>query len=445
MIFKLLTIFPDMLRAMLGESILGRAINSGAIQAEVIDIRPFSLNKHKNTDDAPYGGGAGMVMLAQPATDAVRHAMGADFRGKRIYLSPKGAVFTQQKARELAKEEQLILLAGHYEGLDQRVIDECIDEEISVGDYVLTGGELGALIITDAVARLLPGVLGSDESSVDESFSEGLLEYPQYTRPREYLGRRVPEVLLGGDQKLIDRWRRDEAVRLTLGRRPELLEGARLDAADRALIRRIKRENSVSVQLICKDADKLARAKANLYELCGGAMDFDRGDTALVLDRDAEMPEEYKRVFLPRLPEEGEHEAAKALGTELVGCAPLAFDPAFLGLCGDEGIKQLVFSGVNADEFACLAARALPVKRVDEKAVHYGKSRRALLAPGKRPRCEALFSDGKRQFIDLCAEPPAYFRALLNYAKTAAPPLKSKELDAAMVIARVYKTKRRAE
>lgn len=222
--FKLLTIFPDMLKSMLGESILGRAVRSGAIQAEVIDIRPFSLNKHRNTDDAPFGGGAGMVMLAQPAIDAIQYAMGENFHGRRIYLSPRGETFTQKTAERLSKEDELILFCGHYEGLDQRVIDSCIDEEISVGDYVLTGGELGALIVTDAVARLLPGVLGSDESSVDESFSSGLLEYPQYTRPRVYEGSTAPDVLLGGDQKQIDLWRREEALRITLDRRPEMLE-----------------------------------------------------------------------------------------------------------------------------------------------------------------------------------------------------------------------------
>lgn len=240
--FKILTIFPDMVNAVLRESILGRAIASGAIEAEAIDIRPYSENRHKNTDDAPYGGGAGMVMLAQPIVDAVEDAMGADFRGKRIYLSPRGETLTQKKVEALSKEESLILLCGHYEGVDQRAIDLVVDEEISVGDYVLTGGELGALILVDAVSRLIPGVLGCDESSVDESFSSGLLEYPQYTRPREYRGLRVPDVLFGGNQARIDRWRRDEALRVTFERRPEMLASVPKNKQDYALLRALREE-----------------------------------------------------------------------------------------------------------------------------------------------------------------------------------------------------------
>ena len=189
--FKILTIFPDMIRAVLGESILGRAIASGAIEAEVIDIRPSSQNKHKNTDDTPYGGGAGMVMLAQPIVDAIRDVQGGR-KVKRIYLSPRGETLTQKKAEQLAREDELILLCGHYEGVDQRALDLCIDEEISIGDYVLTGGELGAMVLVDCVARLVPGVLGCEESAQTESFSSGLLEYPQYTRPREFEGLTVP-------------------------------------------------------------------------------------------------------------------------------------------------------------------------------------------------------------------------------------------------------------
>ncbi|MBQ3079159.1 MAG: tRNA (guanosine(37)-N1)-methyltransferase TrmD [Clostridia bacterium] len=240
--FKILTIFPDMIRSVLHESILGRAIASGAIEAEVIDIRAFSKNKHKNTDDTPYGGGAGMVMLAQPIADAITYAMGESFCGKRIYLSPRGETFTQKKAEALCGEKEIILLCGHYEGVDQRAIDLMIDEEISVGDYVLTGGELGALIIIDAVSRLVPGVLGCADSFVDESFSSGLLEYPQYTRPREFMGRMVPEVLLSGNQANIDRWRRDEALRVTFERRPELLKNTALDKRDHFLIRKLREE-----------------------------------------------------------------------------------------------------------------------------------------------------------------------------------------------------------
>ena len=176
---KVFTLFPEMLKAMLSESILGRAVAAGLISVELIDIRDYSLEKHRNTDDYPFGGGAGMVMAAQPIVDAFAANLPADFRGKRIYLSPRGRTLDQRIVEELAQEPALALLCGHYEGVDQRALDSVIDEELSIGDYVLTGGELGALVLIDAVSRLIPGVLGSDESSEDESFSTGLLEYPQ--------------------------------------------------------------------------------------------------------------------------------------------------------------------------------------------------------------------------------------------------------------------------
>ncbi|MBR3502630.1 MAG: tRNA (guanosine(37)-N1)-methyltransferase TrmD [Clostridia bacterium] len=237
---KVLTIFPEMLRPMLEASILKRAIDAGLIEVELVDIRPFSELKHKNTDDYPFGGGPGMVMLAQPIVDAVESCTGEAFRGKRLYLSPRGRTFTQKMAEELSKEDELLLLCGHYEGVDQRAIDLVIDEEVSIGDYVLTGGELGALVIIDAVARLIPGVLGSDESSEDESFSSGLLEYPQYTRPREYRGLAVPDILLSGDHAKIARWRRDRALELTYQRRPELLENIEMDKKDRIFMQALR-------------------------------------------------------------------------------------------------------------------------------------------------------------------------------------------------------------
>lgn len=236
---KVLTIFPEMLRPMLEASILGRAIEEGLIEVELIDIRPFSELKHKNTDDYPFGGGPGMVMLAQPIVDAVEACTKDGFHGKRLYLSPRGRTFDQSMAEELAKDGELLLLCGHYEGVDQRAIDLVIDEEVSIGDYVLTGGELGALVIIDAVSRLIPGVLGSDESSQDESFSSGLLEYPQYTRPREYRGLAVPDVLLSGDHAKISRWRRDRALELTWRRRPEMLKSVELDKKDRLFMQRL--------------------------------------------------------------------------------------------------------------------------------------------------------------------------------------------------------------
>ena len=236
---KVLTIFPEMLRPMLEASILGRAIDEGLIEVELIDIRPFSELKHKNTDDYPFGGGPGMVMLAQPIVDAVEACTKDGFHGKRLYLSPRGRTFDQSMAEELAKDGELLLLCGHYEGVDQRAIDLVIDEEVSIGDYVLTGGELGAMVIIDAVSRLIPGVLGSDESSQDESFSSGLLEYPQYTRPREYRGLAVPDVLLSGDHARINRWRRDRALELTWQRRPEMLKNVELDKKDKLFMQRL--------------------------------------------------------------------------------------------------------------------------------------------------------------------------------------------------------------
>ncbi len=243
---KVLTIFPEMLSPVLDASILGRAKEAGLIDFELIDIRPYSENKHRNTDDYPFGGGAGMVMLAQPIVDCMEdHTRDAANR-RRIYLSPKGRVLTQDRVEELAEYDELVLLCGHYEGVDQRAIDLVIDEEVSIGDYVLTGGELAALVLIDAVARLVPGVLGSADSAQDESFSSGLLEYPHFTRPREYRGLSVPEVLLNGDHKKIDRWRRDEALRITKQRRPELLKQVELDKKDRAFLETLGDEKELT-------------------------------------------------------------------------------------------------------------------------------------------------------------------------------------------------------
>ena len=242
---KVFTLFPEMLRPTLGQSILGRAVANGLIEVELIDIRDYSAEKHRNTDDYPFGGGAGMVMAAQPIVDAFAANLPADFRGRRVYLSPRGRTLNQKIVEELAREDTLALLCGHYEGVDQRALDAVIDEEISIGDYVLTGGELGALVLIDAVSRLIPGVLGSDESSADESFSTGLLEYPQYTRPADFRGRKAPDVLLGGNHADIVAWRREQSLALTLERRPELLETAPLDEGDRAMLARLERAREV--------------------------------------------------------------------------------------------------------------------------------------------------------------------------------------------------------
>ncbi|MDE7167592.1 MAG: tRNA (guanosine(37)-N1)-methyltransferase TrmD [Clostridia bacterium] len=217
-----LTLFPDMF-APLKESIVGRAVNSGKLNIDVINIRDFAENKHLKCDDYPFGGGAGMVMLPQPIASAIE-AVDPDHEARRIYLSPKGETFKQEKVFSLLNYEHLILLCGHYEGIDQRVIDLYIDEEISIGDYVLTGGELPAMVVCDCVARYVDGVI-SDGSLVDESFSGGGLEYPQYTRPAEFKGLKVPEVLLSGDHKKIDEWRKAESAKLTASRRPDLMDG----------------------------------------------------------------------------------------------------------------------------------------------------------------------------------------------------------------------------
>lgn len=218
---KILTLFPEMFLPVLGRSITGRAIERGILSIEPIDIRAYTKNKHNRCDDYPYGGGAGLVMTPQPIYDCFRAAV-QDFPARHILLSPRGKTLTQQRARELAQEENLIFLCGHYEGVDQRALDLCIDEEISIGDYVLTGGELGAMVLVDAVARLIPGVLGCGESAQTESFSSGLLEYPQYTRPREFEGLTVPEPLLNGNHAHIEDWQLSEALYVTMKRRPEM-------------------------------------------------------------------------------------------------------------------------------------------------------------------------------------------------------------------------------
>ncbi len=232
----ILTIFPEMFESVLNTSILGRAREQGLIEINCVDIRPFSDRKHKNTDDYPFGGGAGMVMLAQPIMDAMAQVTGDDFHGRRIYMGPRGTTLTTAKARELAKEEHLVLLCGHYEGVDQRALDTCIDEEISIGDYILTGGELAAMVLTDCVARFIPGVLGSSESAEEESFSDGLLEYPQYTRPSELRGMKVPDILLSGDHAKIKAWRRLESLKATQRFRPDLLAKAALTPKERAML-----------------------------------------------------------------------------------------------------------------------------------------------------------------------------------------------------------------
>lgn len=229
-----LTIFPEMFTP-LEQSIIGRARQAGKLDVQITDIRPFSTCKHKNTDDYPFGGGAGMLMMAQPILDAIRHVAPDPFPGKRILMSPRGRTLTQEMANELSRESNLLILCGHYEGVDERVVESAIDMEISIGDYVLTGGELPAMVLIDCLARQIEGVLGSEESAETESFAApGLLEYPQYTRPRVFEGREVPEVLLSGDHSKINDWRRKQSILLTAQRRPDLLKTAQISEKEKA-------------------------------------------------------------------------------------------------------------------------------------------------------------------------------------------------------------------
>lgn len=219
---NVLTLFPQMFDCM-KHSVIGKAIEKGALNLNIYNIRTFASDKHLKCDDYPFGGGAGMVMMPQPIYDAITN-IDPNHECRRIYMSPKGRRFSDAIAKELASEERdLLLLCGHYEGIDQRVIDLCIDEELSIGDYVLTGGELAVMVTVDALSRFLPGVLGSEQSFRDESFSEGLLEYPQYTRPAEFMGISVPEVLLSGHHGKIEKWRREQAQSLTQKFRPDLI------------------------------------------------------------------------------------------------------------------------------------------------------------------------------------------------------------------------------
>ena len=217
----ILTLFPEMFEP-LKESILKRATESNKLEIDIINIRDFSKDKHKKCDDYTFGGGPGMVMMAQPIYDAIVSIPNYE-KALKIYLSPKGKTYSQLEAKRLSKIEHLILLCGHYEGVDQRVLDLVIDEEISIGDYVLTGGELPAMVLVDSVSRLIPGVLGGEESAEIESFENGLLEFPQYTKPREFMGLEVPEVLISGDHKKVDEWRKLQAVEITKKRRPDLI------------------------------------------------------------------------------------------------------------------------------------------------------------------------------------------------------------------------------
>jgi tRNA (guanine37-N1)-methyltransferase len=230
--FDVLTIFPDMFNAHLNEGVLGRAVKKGIVDARIVNIRDFARGAHKNTDDRPYGGGDGMVMKAGPIYRTLKSIERVNGRSLVILLSPQGKTFDQATAWELSSWDQIILICGRYEGVDERIRKICIDREISLGDFILSGGELGAMVVMDAVSRLIPGVLGGERSNLEDSFEEGLLEYPQYTRPRVFLGEEVPPVLLSGDHERIRVWRRAKSLKRTRDRRPDLLRKARLTRED---------------------------------------------------------------------------------------------------------------------------------------------------------------------------------------------------------------------
>ncbi len=244
--FSVLTLFPEMFNS-LNESIIGKGKEKGLIDINLVNIRDFSKNKHKQVDDTPYGGGAGMVMKADVVYEAYKSLNTKN--AKVIFLTPQGKTLNQEKVKKLAQEEHIILLCGHYEGIDQRVIEEIVDEEISIGDYVLTGGEIPAMVLIDSVSRYVEGVI-KKESINEESFSDGLLEYPQYTRPEIFLNKRVPEVLLSGNHQEIEKWRKKRSLENTYKKRPELLENKKLSNKDKEFIEEISNASSKNIEPI---------------------------------------------------------------------------------------------------------------------------------------------------------------------------------------------------
>ncbi|MCG2774456.1 MAG: tRNA (guanosine(37)-N1)-methyltransferase TrmD [Desulfobacterales bacterium] len=242
--FDVLTIFPEMVSANLREGVLGRAVKGGIVDVRIVNIRNFARGAHRTTDDRPYGGGDGMVMRPGPISRALKSIDRVRGRSHVILLSPQGERFDQETAWELSRWNQIVLICGRYEGVDERIRLTCIERELSIGDYVLSGGELAALVVMDAVSRLIPGVLGGERSNLEDSFEDGLLEYPQYTRPKVFQGQEVPPVLLSGDHEKIRMWRRVESLKRTLERRPDLLQKARLTPEDKSILARLKREFS---------------------------------------------------------------------------------------------------------------------------------------------------------------------------------------------------------
>lgn len=244
--FTVMTLFPEMIEQGLNVSIMGRAIENGYVKLNTVNIRDYSTNKHSKVDDYPYGGGAGMVMQAEPIVAAYEDILAKNpqmDKPRVIYLTPQGKVFNQSMAEEFAKEENLIFLCGHYEGVDERAIEMIVTDEVSIGDYVLTGGEMPAMIMIDAISRLVPGILHNSSSAFDESLSDNLLEYPQYTRPYEFRGHKVPDILLSGNHPEVDKWRREQSVIRTYKKRPDLLKGAKITKKEEMMIAELRKKD----------------------------------------------------------------------------------------------------------------------------------------------------------------------------------------------------------
>ena len=261
MVFDVLTLFPEMINNSFDHSITGRALKEGLIKLNTINIRDYTKDRHNSVDDYPYGGGAGMLMQAQPVYDAYK-SINAKEGTRVLFMSPVGVTFNQELAKELAKEEEIIILCGHYEGIDERVIDKIVTDRISIGDYVLTGGELPALVVMDTITRLVPGVLGNEVSSVTESFDDDLLEYPQYSRPEEWEGMKVPPVLLSGDHQKVDEWRLEESIERTKNLRPDLYEKW-VSSHEEYFIKKEKKRLKAE-----QKAKKLEKKLANFKKMC---------------------------------------------------------------------------------------------------------------------------------------------------------------------------------
>ena len=264
-----MTLFPEMIKTGLSDSIIGRAIESGSISVNAVDIRDYTLDKHKKVDDYPYGGGAGMLMQAQPVYDcykALEKQIG--HRTRVLFMTPQGKTFNQEMAEELSKEDDIIFLCGHYEGIDERVLEEIVTDEVSIGDFVLTGGEMACMVMIDAVSRLVPGVLSNEDSAVTESFAGNLLEYPQYSRPEEWMGKRVPDVLLSGNHKEVDKWRLEMAVERTKKKRPDMYSKYERECEIRELLLKDKPLNMDMIEALRLGEKRLFYDKDGVIALC---------------------------------------------------------------------------------------------------------------------------------------------------------------------------------